>query len=176
MPWTEPPRDWTDTELVTESIMDTHIRDQFKATPHLLAEKTADETVTSSTVLQDDDHLVLAVAANELWYIQAVISFADASAGVGHLKVAFTFPASTTSSLSGMWFTTGGAAFIADFPTSGASEDLFGATVRRTVVFSGLVAVAGTAGNLRFQFAQVTSNASGVTVHRGSAFYGRKIA
>lgn len=31
------------------------------------ARKTADEPVTSSTALQDDDHLLLAVGANEVW-------------------------------------------------------------------------------------------------------------
>ena len=66
--WTEPPRDWTAGELVTEAIMDTHVKNQLISTLHLLKYKSSDETVTSSTVLQNDDDLVYAVGANELWY------------------------------------------------------------------------------------------------------------
>jgi len=41
--------------------------------PFKLVRKTADETVNNSTVLQNDNELKLAVLANEVWYIEAVI-------------------------------------------------------------------------------------------------------
>jgi hypothetical protein len=59
MAWTTP-RDWTAGELVTEAIMDTHIRDNLRSVMHVLAYKTSDEFVdsgTTGTTLQNDDHL-----------------------------------------------------------------------------------------------------------------------
>jgi hypothetical protein len=90
MAWTTP-RDWTGGEFVTEAMMDTHIRDNFLAVgPHLIARKSSDQSVTSSTVLVDDSALQLTVAANEVWRVD--ISLLYEADGAADLKLTFSFP------------------------------------------------------------------------------------
>ena len=54
--------------------------------------KTADETVSNSTVLQNDDHLVLSVGASDVWDILMVLRIN--SSAVADFKWVFTVPAS----------------------------------------------------------------------------------
>ena len=53
MAWTTP-RTWVTDELVTAAIMNSAVRDNFNSTMHLVARKTADQSVTSSTTLVAD--------------------------------------------------------------------------------------------------------------------------
>ena len=56
--------------------------------------KTADEAVTNSTVLQNDDHLVLPVGANEVWEFTLLLLCVEDAPGVSAvLKHLFTIPA-----------------------------------------------------------------------------------
>lgn len=56
--------------------------------------KTADETVSNSTTLQNDDHLLLAVAANEIWEIILVMrNLSKTAPDSADLKYAWTVPA-----------------------------------------------------------------------------------
>jgi hypothetical protein len=58
----------------------------------VLRRKTADEPVTSSTTLQDDDHLVFPIGANEEWVADYSISVGGSISTSG-LKVVITSPA-----------------------------------------------------------------------------------
>lgn len=60
-----------------------------------IVRKTADETVNNSTTLQNDDHLLLAVAANEIWFISVFFIFNSTS--VADLKYAFSLPTGATA-------------------------------------------------------------------------------
>jgi hypothetical protein len=53
--------------------------------------KSADETVTSSTTLQNDNDLFFSVAANATYYIRAHLDFGGLTAA--DFKCAYTFPA-----------------------------------------------------------------------------------
>lgn len=126
--------------------------------------KTADESVASSTVLQDDDHLTLAVVANAVYTIEGLL-FATWD-GDGDLKLAVAGPAGAT----GYW--------VADFPdmTSdnppnvsasaaaaiGASKNFSTTADKATIAvpLNGLIITAATPGNCKVQFAQVTSSAN----------------
>ena len=176
MAWTEPPRTWTDTELVTASIMNTHVRDQFKTTPHLLAYKSADESLNTNTTLQDDDHLFFSVAANEIWHIKLNLFFTDASAGTADIKLAFTWPASATGGFYTVFQNAGGTLAYRQWESSGSATDLSGDNATALVVIEGVLEVAGTSGTFRLQWAQNTSNASNVTVEKGSILTGLKLA
>jgi hypothetical protein len=160
MAWTQPPRTWTDGELVTASIMNAHVREQFDAVQHLIVRKTADETVTSSVALQNDDHLLAALAANEVWLMRG-----------GDIKVAFTLPASATMTFGNYWSNTAGTAVTNEWGTSGTSLSLQCGT-EGVMVIEGHVACAGTAGNIQLQWAQATSNAAATTVHTHSSVWG----
>src|SRR4249920_844934 len=62
----------------------------------LFAEKTVNESVTSSTAFQNDDDLFLAVAANSVYEMTAMLRYDGATAG--DIKWQWTAPASATFS------------------------------------------------------------------------------
>jgi hypothetical protein len=177
--WTEPPRDWTDGELVNESIADTHIRDQLKATWHLISRKSADESVTSSTTFQADDHLSFAVGANETWHTRWSL-IADGSAS-GDLQIRFTFP--------------GGTLYYHIIQYLNASDTEVNTPARETTSpstarnITGLAAGAGrmwsfdlqyinggSAGTFALEWAQATSNATATVIRTNSCIFGCKLA
>ena len=57
---------------------------------HKKIRKTSDETVNNSNTLQDDDELLLAVGANEVWTIEAILRLSCKTAS--NFKYAFTIP------------------------------------------------------------------------------------
>src|SRR6266545_4692897 len=73
MPFTAPVTRATDF-LVTAAIWNAEHVDNFNtAVMHLMVRKTADESVVSSTVQQNDDVLFFAVAANEIWRFELML-------------------------------------------------------------------------------------------------------
>ena len=67
--------------------------------------KTADETVSNSIVGQNDDHLIHAVAANEVWFV--IARFKYISTAGANIKIVITVPAAGV--LTGIRATTIGA-------------------------------------------------------------------
>ena len=179
MAWTTP-RTWTDTELVTAAIMNPHIRDNFNALGlHLLVRKPSDESVTSSTTFQADDHLLVNIPANEVWLLEWRIVFAAASAG--DLKWRWTFP-------------TGGV-LTATTPSNDSNNAVQVVNTHATTSPSGQVTVAGTAspdlnmytsemlyanagtaGNIVLEWAQSASSATPTTIKVNSTLWGVKLA
>lgn len=135
------------------------------------AQKTGTESVTSSTTLQDDDTLVVAVSANASYLVQQLMIY-DGATG-GDLKVGWTAPASATFS----WLHTGLASTAASFSDDGTgagdltSAFTFGALGTGTncgVMFHGVLTTSGTAGNFQVQWAQGTSSGTATRVFSGS--------
>lgn len=112
--------------------------------------KTADESVSSSTTLQDDNHLTTFVAANATYRVKAVLIY-DGEA-FGGLKTNWVAPASATF--------TGGT-----YATSG-----------QPTIVEGTLVTSGTSGIFKLQWAQVTSNATATTVKSGSFMVLQRIA
>ena len=144
------------------------------------ARKSADETVTSSAVLQDDDHLTVAIAASQTWrYRFSVIYDADAA---GDLRFAFNVPASATGAFS----------FLGPDPTtatnlaSGASADLTdtgvqqvgggGAGTLKALHIDLLVVNGANSGNVKLRWAQGTSSGTGTIVKTNSFVVGERVA
>jgi len=180
MAWTNP-RTWTDGELITKAIMDPHIRDNFLAVgEHLIARKTADQTVTSSTVLVDCTSMVLPVLANEVW--QATFNVLYTAGTTEDMKVAFTFPTAGRVDASIMWMSATPAANVLDMfgttsPTT--STTLFGNGVGsgRYLAPIRVIYVGGAnAGNVTLQFAQNTSGGTATTVFTNSTVWAVKLA
>src|SRR5262245_43099916 len=69
--------------------------------------KSVDETVTSSAVLQTDDALVLALAANSVYWVDLLLGI-DAG-GTPDIQIGFTAPGGTTLLLAAHSIQTGGA-------------------------------------------------------------------
>ena len=180
MAWTAP-RTWTDGELVTKAIMDPHVRDNFLAArEHLIARKTADQTVTSSTVLVDCTTMVLPVLANEVWQFEFDVLY---SAGTTEdLKMGFTLPtagridasvhwqdSAGTSRLNRMWGTTSPTT-AENFAGNGVgSERLF-------IPVRGIYVGGANAGNVTLQMAQNTSGAVSTTIFTNSTVWAVKLA
>ena len=182
MAWTTP-RDWTDGELVNEAMLDVHIRDNMRVTTHLLARKSADQTVNNSAVLVNDTHLLFAVAASEVWWLQAWLMFDGGT--IPDIKFHWTLPASATmrwgatsdgdASFGGSWssFSTP-VALLTEASTPAYATIGAGTTIGLSL--TGIAVVAGTAGNVQLQWAQNTANASDTIMRTNSCLIGMRLA
>jgi len=138
----------------------------------LFVRKTADEAVTSSTTLQNDDHLFLALAASTYYTFQAFIDYDGAT--TGDFKMGFTVPAGATIN----WFSVGGGSAMSSDtavtqmnirPRKDATANTYGAlTTGDNLHVVGYVLTAGTSGNLQMQWAQGTSDATATNVRTHS--------
>jgi hypothetical protein len=179
MGWTDP-RTWVTDELVTAALFNTHIRDNFNSTWHLIARKTADESRTSNTTFTDDAHLSLAVAANEVWQFQYMLITQGSTAG--DFKFQWTFPAGAIASVNSTLVGTTGAntTYILDSGTSPlgpvTGDGTASATSPRIVWIAGFIINGGSAGNFTLQWAQNSSSATASTLRTNSALWGAKLA
>lgn len=120
--------------------------------------KTADETVNNSTTLQDDDHLLAALAANEIVHFMAfVVHIGNTTADI---KFAFTVPGGATL----IWSAPNAAVTVADalrdgevVASSGGAGAFQGSTANRAQLLVGTVQNGATPGNLQLQWAQSTA-------------------
>jgi hypothetical protein len=174
MAWTTP-KTWSAGETLTAANFNTHIRDNLNAIfPIIRLRKTADETVTSSAVLQDDDHLTFAIAANEIWILELMLLVNAGSAG--GFKGQITAPAGASGISQTFNDTTGGS--VTGSSTS-VNATFFAATltitdepfwVRATVVNG------ATPGNCLLQWAQNASSGTGTIVKQNSHMLAHRIS
>ena len=173
MAWTAP-RTWTDTELVTASIMNTHIRDnQLAEGLHLEVRKSGDES-DSSGVLQSDDNLLKALLANEVWQFR--FNLLVVAAGSTDFQCRLTFPSGSISGLVSS--ATAGAPLITDISAttspSGTASVPTTTTVSNHVIVEGVVSNGGTPGNLQLQWSGLV--AATATVKANSTLWAVKLA
>jgi hypothetical protein len=132
--------------------------------------KGADETVTSSTTLQNDDALVLPVVANGTYIFWCYLDYEGGTQGSSDIKWQWAVPASatlrywagyigTTGTLHGSATITGGTSVSAG---TGGTSVLMGAFMKGTLI------VSSTAGNIQLEWAQNTSSGTGTIVHAQS--------
>lgn len=132
--------------------------------------KSADETVSNSDVLQDDNELLFAVGANELWSIRYFLR--QNSSALADLRLALSLP--TGASASGLTYEmTLNVIHSADM-TAAWKQD--GKAYDSVVVVEALVVVGGTAGNVQLRWAQWTAEASDTKVLQNSHLIARKLA
>lgn len=140
--------------------------------------KTQDESVTNSTVLQNDDELLIAVAANENWAFEFALQCVATLATTG-IKLAVTFPAGSTVFYCTFRFNHTAQEFYASTATGGAALDMvaasFATTAEGMVIVKGTCRNGATAGNIQLQWAESTGGVgTTVTVKAGSAVKGQK--
>ena len=137
----------------------------------IVKRKTADESVTSSTAFQDDDHLTFAVGANEEWTATFRVSAGD-TLNAGGVKVAVTVPGGSTFEA----FATSG---FARGRTTTSGAEIIGAVAVTSVDYI-LVSVwilnGATPGSVTLQWAQKSSNATPTVFHKGSHLTATRIA
>ncbi len=129
--------------------------------------KTADESVSSSAALQNDDHLFFSVGANERWAFRLFL-FGGSVSATPNMRMNFSLPANA----SGRYAQFGRGASTPTFHNNGVmgggDVQVDAAGVSRVWFCDGFVLVGDTAGTVQMQWAQFTSNATAFTLLEGS--------
>lgn len=179
--WTAP-RTWVAAETVDATIMNAHVRDNLLALNGYVL-KSADESVTSSTTLQNDDALVYTIGDTGTYVFDAYLWVTSAANAAGDINVAWSFPTGTchwgghalftdlASSVSGTF-----AASSHLSATSGSSVHGFGASTSQTMIWLHGILIATATGSLQFMWCQNSSNANATTVKAGSHLVVRQVA
>lgn len=173
MGWTTP-RTFVTAEVETAAIFNAHLRDNLLALNGFVR-KTADESVTSSAVLQNDDQLLYAIPAAGTYVIDLWLQVTSAANAAGDIGIAFTYPTGTITTFVFGADTTLASAHASssvevrsDAFTSGTLFATFGASTAGTSIYVHAVLVATASGTLQLQWAQQASNVNATTVKAGS--------
>jgi hypothetical protein len=140
---------------------------------HLLAQKTADESVASSTALQNDDHLFLPVQAGALYELHAWLLYTGAADPAGGLSIDWTLPAAAGMQWTyyGVLQNTSPALLTYDTVvlSGGGTRPIGtnGATVM-SLQPKGYVITGANAGTLQMRWAQAISHATATVLKTGS--------
>lgn len=140
-------------------------------TPPVVVRKASDESVTSSTTLQNDDDFTFSVPASDVWVvsIRARVSVDPTP----DIKIHFTAPTSATFNGTSKLFSASAVLahegdLLTEWSHTPAAEGLI-------LEIDGTFANSTTAGALTMQWAQNTSNGTATTLHAGSYMVARKV-
>jgi len=139
-----------------------------------LTRKTADEIINNSTTLQNDDHLVFAIGANETWLFMLLIIYSSPGLGPS-FKADITVPAGGT--LMSGW--RGNATVQSQFIALAASVSAVWVTtagVQLSLAAHGIVRNGGTAGNVQLRWAQNTATVEDTKVYTDSHILAHRLA
>jgi hypothetical protein len=135
-----------------------------------IVRKSANETVNNSAALQDDDELLLALAANEVWEFEALVDYDSGT--TPDFKVAFTVPVGATLRWASPGCSDGSGTIYggSQVTSSGGTRAFIGTGVGTLILarLVGKVINGANAGNLQLQWAQSTAAGSDTTVHANS--------
>lgn len=129
----------------------------------LFVEKTLDQTLNNSAVLQNDTALFLAVPANTKWELNGVIRFNSGT--TPDFRAKFTVPALATLKWNIFAQATTWLGFQQDETTTAVIDGLAASVAAQ---INGVLTVGANAGNLQLQWAQGTANVSNTIVQIGS--------
>lgn len=140
----------------------------------LWARKTTDESLTSSTTLQNDDTLVVPVEAYAVYEFTALVAYTGNT--TGDIKIGFTFPSGSCywagkgpSEADSGYGAVGASRHSASFgDLTGTATPYAASTTPLAVLITGVLATDIASGNLQLQWAQNTSNATATVVKAGS--------
>jgi hypothetical protein len=175
-----PPETWTHAQLVTAGDVNEQLRDNMLALPHPIILKSADESVVSSTALQDDNELALPVVANGIYRVEFHLMFSGDAAG--DIQFGFTFPSGGRIAVSAIgdnaaadttWYAWHGT----DGASGGTGSWAFNCFDGRSfVLIHGMYINGSTAGTLQLQWAQNASNATASVVYANSMLWATQVA
>jgi len=143
----------------------------------LAAYRTTTQSVTSSTTLQNDNALSVAVAANAVYIVElALIYDADTA---GDLKLGWTIPAGASiTNVADSMLTGTAAATTDDQMTAGTTNPVaggLGAGTNCGFVGKWLLTISSTSGTLQLQWAQGTSSATATRLFAGSYLLAQRV-
>lgn len=166
-----------DQDATSKSYVDGAIADSVALTAY----KTADQSVASSTTLQDDNHLLIPVGAGEVWAFEATL-FIDAGATGADIKVGISWPsvdAGILASLGAEMGLTDPSQTTIRLITRPESLEVFAGidgtfgTVMR--VFAAAT-IGATPGDVTLRWAQYASSATATTIKKYSYLVGKELA
>jgi hypothetical protein len=128
--------------------------------------KSIDQTVISSTVMQNDEALHIPVAASAKWGFHMAICSSSGTAP--DIKFGFSIPANATMAWTFMGQNVGGADVIVTGLSGTSVQTAAGVGADATYLIDGILFVAGTAGTFNFQWAQNTSSTATTKVKAAS--------
>lgn len=144
--------------------------------------KQVDESVISSTTLQNDNELFASLAANTSYHIDLTLLVTEATGTTADIKLAWTQPSGCRLDAAAIgahvsWNGTSGAVEVefgswqgeTSTTTSSKSFGTINAGLNFGYQIKGTVANGANAGTLQLQWAQVASVAENVTVRAGSS-------
>lgn len=128
----------------------------------IVVQKTGGETVTSSTALQNDDHLTFSIAANETW--KGVITLPISANPSGGFKFDITAP----SGASGSCAIFGGNSFTSGWVAIGTGFGASAVISNTTMAITFAVVNSSNAGSVTLRWAQNASFGTGTTIAGGA--------
>jgi hypothetical protein len=158
--------------------MNTHVRDNLNSLgPVIKKSKGLDESVTSSTTLQDDNDFTFAIAASEVWVLQ--LSLWIVGIVGGDFKYQLSVPSGATGGQGWQGLhASATTADAADLFTSAATDDfsirVIGCVSASPYSFARVyynVFNSTNAGNVTLQWAQNASSGTSTTLKKGSWLY-----
>lgn len=141
----------------------------------ILKWKANNESVSGSDTLQNDDDLVFAIGASEVWSVEFRLIVSSAS-NTPDIKTLITVPSGATLAWGGTGLTVGATLnegsvrFVTRDTANAGTEIAFGVvtTVATDLCLRALVINGATPGNVQLQWAQNTSNGTATVVNAGS--------
>lgn len=134
--------------------------------------KSADESVTSSSTLQNDDDFSFAIRANEVW--KGSMLMTGSALGAGGIKGDFTIPSGASGSMTSASSQTGLTFANVSVATG------FGLTVAMTsgrdFAINFTITNGANAGTVQFRFAQNVSNGTATIIKGGSLLHATRTA
>lgn len=130
--------------------------------------KGADESVTTSTTLQNDNHFEFELNPNTEYILTSGI-FATSASGNPDIQIGFTIPDGATMDIG--YLAQGGSnrrAELLETPGSESSRIPIPGNNTTIIQAFGSIVTGATGGTLNFQWSQATSNATATTVKQGS--------
>lgn len=139
--------------------------------------KTADENVSSSTTLQDDDHLKFAVAADEEWAFELFLIVEGNE--TADIKIGFAGPSGSTLVWGGHGLIPAAGNLSAGLENyAGSGSHGFGilSGTKSAIIIRGTIHNGVNADDLQLQWAQNASDAGATTVYENSHLVAHRIA
>lgn len=134
--------------------------------PRIVKQKAADEFVNASTTLQDDNDLQFPIGANEVYIVEGCLWITSNTSA--DFKMAVTIPTGATMQWE-LFINVGTTVTDELRGTVSGTSDSTGSSFTNTVCrFRARVTNSSTAGDVKIQWAQLTSHASNTTVEKHS--------
>jgi hypothetical protein len=156
------------------SMWNSGVRDNFLAVMHPIVIKSADESVTSSTTIQDDNELILPVGVSEVW--QFLFNLLIVGNTTGDIKFSYTQPAGAVTTMGVTYENAAAAAGYRAVLVNPSETDMANNTTQRVVPLGGVIVNSTNAGNLTLQWAQNTSDGTATTIRKYSTLWAARLA